>query len=124
MKPSPLLFVLLFAASSRAADVTRTPHLPPRLSGDDLVKQIIGEEGVPRAQQSPQTLYKQHHAEGYMAGVAEATEGRLWCAPERIKWRELDDRVFAVLWKNDPGSMPGNAAELLVQQLAAKYPCP
>ena len=113
--------VFLVAVTSYAAGVQSTR--PARLSGDQLVVQLLGDTKVPTAQQDAKTLFAQRYAEGYLDGVVDATQGRTWCAPPRFKTHELDDRVFAALKKRPRGSMPGAAADQLVEQYQITFPC-
>lgn len=92
------------------------------LSGDDFVKQMIGESNVSKWDQSAKATYEQRFAEGYQAGVVDATQGKLWCAPPRMKPAEVDDRIWAELRKRQ-GTMHGNAAETLIELYAARFPC-
>jgi hypothetical protein len=69
------------------------------------------------------SAYRQRYAEGYQAGVIDATQGRLWCAPPGTKPSEVDDRIWSEL-RQRAGTMPGSAAAELVRLYAAHFPCP
>jgi hypothetical protein len=77
---------------------------------------------VDKWHQNPNATYAQHFAEGYQAGVVDATEGRLWCSPAGMKPDEVDDRIWAELRKRE-GKMPGRAADQLVTLYSARFPC-
>jgi hypothetical protein len=96
---------------------------PWHLSGNDLVQHLVGEPGVTKARQSAQALYDQRYAEGYQAGVVDATQGRLWCAPPGMKPGEVDDRIWGKL-RGRAGSMPRSAADELIGLYAERFPCP
>ncbi len=72
--------------------------------------------------QRPYAAYQQRYAEGYQAGVIDATQGKLLCPPPGMKPTEVDDRVWAELRKR-AGSMPGSAADELVRLYIARFPC-
>lgn len=113
----PVLLVAC-AVAARPLDV-----FPWHLSGDAFVAQVSGQPGVDKWHQSPQATYEQRYAEGYQAGVVDASQGRLWCAPPGMKPSEVDDRIWAEL-RARAGSMPGNAAAEMLRLYAARFPCP
>jgi hypothetical protein len=95
---------------------------PWRLSGNDFVVQASGRPGADKWHQSPNAAYAQRYAEGYQAGVVDATQGKLWCAPPGMKPGEVDDRIWGEL-RQRAGTMPGSAATELVSLYAARFPC-
>jgi hypothetical protein len=121
MPRSLLLALVLPAACAAAAGPLGV--FPWHLSGNAFVAQLVGEPGVDQWHQSPHATYRQRYAEGYQAGVVDATQGRLWCAPPSMKPGEVDDRIWSELRKR-AGSMPGNAAAELVRLYAERFPCP
>ena len=120
MKRGALYFALVVACGAAAKPLGLFPW---HLSGNDFVTQVSGEPGVDKWHQSPNAAYQQRYAEGYQAGVVDATQGRLWCAPPGMKPTEVDDRIWDELRKR-AGSMPGSAAAELVRLYAARFPCP
>lgn len=117
------VLLLVVAASAYAAGAKTRAIFPPRLSGDQLIADLLGNADLPKSEQSPKILYAQRFAEGYVAGVVDATEGSVWCAPA-MKRHEVDDRVWTELYKRPRGSLPGNAGALRLEQYVAKFPCP
>lgn len=94
---------------------------PGRRSGADMVSQWLGKE---RHQKTPVELHETQFIDGYLAGVADATEGKDWCNKRRTKSHEID--AFAVwamrdLPKRELETKP--AAKLMIQLLAERYPC-
>lgn len=81
----------------------------PRLSGAQLLAQ---------SQQDPR------YAKGYLAGVADAAQGRLWCDTGRVKSVELDGIVIAGIKALPEPARQGDAARLAVAILASRFPCP
>jgi hypothetical protein len=115
------VILLLVAASAYATGAKQRDIFPWHLSGDDFVTRQIG-EGVSKWQQSAEATFNRRYAEGYQAGVVDATQGKSWCAPDRMKPAEVDDRIWGELVKRR-GSMPGSAATALVELYAARFPC-
>ena len=117
-----LVFALVLSAGCAAA--ARPPGVFPwHLSGNDFVARVAGQPGVDKWKQSADAAYRQRYAEGYQAGVVDATQGRLWCAPPGMKPSEVDDRIWSEL-RQRAGTMPGSAAAELVRLYAARFPCP
>lgn len=117
----PLLLALVLSAACAAA-ANPLGVFPWHLSGNDFVVQVTGQPGVDKWHQDPNAAYAQRYAEGYQAGVVDATQGRLWCAPPSMKPSEVDDRIWSEL-RQRAGTMPGNAAAELVRLYAARFPC-
>lgn len=115
-----IMCIALVAACSTAAGPLSV--FPWHLSGDEFVAQVSGEPGVDKWSQSPNAADQQRYAEGYQAGVVDATQGRLWCAPPGMKPSEVDDRIWGALRKR-AGSMPGSAATELVRLYTERFPC-
>ncbi|OYO29083.1 Rap1a/Tai family immunity protein [Janthinobacterium sp. PC23-8] len=80
----------------------------PRLTGAQLLA---------RSEQDPR------YAKGYLAGVADAAQGRLWCDTGRVKSVELDGLVIAGLKALAEKERQGDAAHLAVAILARRFPC-
>ena len=81
MRRAVLYFALVAACSAVAKPLGVFPW---HLSGNDFVVQVSGQPGVDKWHQSPAAAYQQRYAEGYQAGVVDATQGRLWCAPQPV----------------------------------------
>ncbi len=80
----------------------------PRLTGAQLLAQV---------KQDPR------YASGYLAGAADAAQGRLWCDTGRVKSVELDGLVIAGLKAASEKERQGDAARLAVAILARRFPC-
>jgi hypothetical protein len=120
MRRALLCLAFIAACGSAAAPLGVFPW---HLSGNDFVAQVSGQPGVDKWHQSPDAAYRQRYAEGYQAGVVDATQGKLWCAPPGMKPSEVDDRIWDEL-RRRAGAMPGSAAAELVRLYAARFPCP
>lgn len=99
----PFLLLAAFCFSGAQAYPTA-----PRLSGAQLLAQV---------EQDPR------YARGYLAGVADAAQGRLWCDTGRVKSVELDGIVIAGLKTLTERERQGDAARLALSILARRFPC-
>jgi len=94
----------------------------PRLSAERLIADY--QEAPPAGQAAdPAMLLRQRYARGYLAGAADAAQGRQWCDTGRIKTVEIDAQVIAELKKLPARARQGDAAILVVSILARHFPC-
>lgn len=91
------------------------------LSGDDFVA-ALDESTADKWHQTAEAASRRRFAQGYQAGVVDATQGKSWCAPPRMKPDEVDDRIWQKL-VSQRGTMSGSAARVLVELYAARFPC-
>jgi hypothetical protein len=89
------LLTLLLAAVmpiSLAAPAPKTG----RLSGSQIIERWTSpsSDGSDR---SPSQILAREYVDGYLAGVADATEGTVWCNTHFIKPHELDAEVIGLL---------------------------
>ena len=113
--------VVLLAALSVSASAAG--YLPaPRLSADQLIAYYhdVPPQG---ASADPAFLLNQRYAQGYLAGVADAAQGRLWCDTGRVKSLEIDALVVADLKKLPARARQGDASTLIIAILARRFPC-
>ncbi|WP_300760002.1 Rap1a/Tai family immunity protein [Janthinobacterium sp.] len=94
----------------------------PRLSAEQLMVYygVASDDGEAR---DPGALFHQQYARGYLAGVADAGQGRQWCDTGRIKTVEIDAQVIAELKQLPVRARQGDAAILVVAILARHFPC-
>lgn len=111
-----LLCISSFAASN--------PGVYARYQGYQLVTELLGTPGTPKSGQEPNVTYAQRYAEGYMAGIADATQGKVWCAPPILKEGEIDERVYLALRALPADQLKRNAATLVLDHLSTTFPCP
>ena len=121
MHVSSLLIVLsLGLPGARGQGVAYPPA--PRLSAEQLIADY--REAPPAGQAAdPAMLPRQRYARGYLAGVADAAQGRQWCDTGRIKTVEIDAQVVAELKRLPARARQGDAAALVVAILARHFPC-
>ncbi|KVG72914.1 hypothetical protein WJ47_09140 [Burkholderia ubonensis] len=89
----------------------------PRVDGVRLL------DSMSRADNSPYANVERHVMTGYLAGVADSTEGRDWCGTGRVKSGEIDSEVLGELRKLPRDALKVGAAGLIVNVLRQKYPC-
>ncbi|WP_051421403.1 MULTISPECIES: Rap1a/Tai family immunity protein [Burkholderia] len=89
----------------------------PRVDGARLV------DSMSRTDNGPYANAERHVMTGYLAGVADATEGKDWCGTGRVKSGEIDSDVLGELRKLPRDALKAGAAGLIVNALRQKYPC-
>lgn len=111
-----LLCFLIFAlANTEMAGAALS--IAPRLSAAQLLACF-----QPGFDSTPD-FCERRYAEGYLAGVADAAQGRLWCDTGRVKTVELDGIVLGELKKLPAAARQSDAAALIVAILARRFPC-
>ncbi|AYZ65884.1 hypothetical protein EGY31_21820 [Burkholderia multivorans] len=89
----------------------------PRVDGVRLL------DGMSRTDNSPYANAERHVMSGYLAGVADAAEGKDWCGTGRVKPGEIDSEVLGELRTLPRDALKAGAAGLIVNVLRQKYPC-
>ena len=119
-----LLSAVLAAPGVSAFPVRASAAYPvaPRLSAEQLIAyyQKVPFNGTSA---DPAFLLNQRFAQGYLAGVADAAQGRQWCDTGRLKTLEIDARIIADLKMLPVRARRGDAAILVVAILARRFPC-
>ena len=118
----PFLFIVLSLCLPNAHGQGAAYAPAPRLSADQLIAYY--QEGPAKGAMADAVfLLDQRYAKGYLAGVADAAQGRLWCDTGRLKTVEIDAYIVAEL-KNLPArARLGEASTLIVAILARRFPC-
>jgi len=79
--------------------------------------------GMSKTDGSAHALAERHYLAGYLAGVADAAEGKSWCADRKIKSGEIDSAVLGELRKMPRDALRENAAAWVERILKQKFPC-
>ena len=95
----------------------------PRLTVKMLIAHYSGQIGTPFHEQSADSIFKIRLADGYLAGVADSTQGKVWCDKGKVKTDEINSMVVAELRKLSPQDQDKSAAHAAVKILGAKLPC-
>lgn len=98
-----------------------------RLSASAFLTQLtgVGQNTPSRTTlDSSQTSQLQRYAEGYSAGVIDATQGSSWCAPRRLKPMAVESRMLSELdRRHGAGKLSGNAGAILLDIYESIFPC-
>ncbi|PFH28632.1 hypothetical protein BX604_2388 [Burkholderia sp. JKS000303] len=108
--------VFVFASLSASIGIAHGAALP-RVDGIRLLN------GMSRADNTPYADAERHAMTGYLAGVADTSEGKDWCDNGRVKPGEIDSEVLSDLRKLPNVALRANAAGLVTRILRQKYPC-
>ena len=95
----------------------------PRLTVKMLIAHYSGKIGKPFHEQSADAIIKAQLVDGYLAGVADSTEGKIWCDKGKVKTDEINSMVVAELRKLSPKDQDKSAAQAAIEILGAKLPC-
>jgi hypothetical protein len=114
--------VAAFAVPSLCVSAPSQRH-PARLTGKQFVTGFAGEPGALAGEQSLPFQVKQEIAVAYVAGVADATEGTVWCT-RGTKPDEIDSMIYGEMRTISPEKLAGAAHPLMLEILKQKYPCP
>ncbi|RQV62466.1 hypothetical protein DF018_26930 [Burkholderia cenocepacia] len=116
MKLALVWNVIAFASLSASIGSATAAQIP-RADGTRLL------DGLSRSDNTPYAGAERHAMAGYLAGVADATEGQDWCDNGRVKPGEIDSEVLHDLGKWPRDALRVNAAVLVTYVLRQKYPC-
>ncbi|GGE93010.1 hypothetical protein GCM10008020_42530 [Massilia psychrophila] len=117
-----ILLSLWLAASIPVSLAAQTPA-PGRLTGTQIIERWTAppSDGSDR---TPSQILAREYVDGYLAGVADATQGTVWCNPRAIKPHEVDAEVMGVLKSLPPvQTSRGVAAKLAIAALSKRFPC-
>ena len=95
----------------------------PRLSVKMLISHYSGQAGTPFHEQSAETISKTWFADGYLAGVVDSAQGKIWCDKGTVKVDEINSMVVAELRKLPAQDQDKSAAQATLKILATKFPC-
>lgn len=115
----PLALAVLAAITSFS--YAQPTGAPGRLSGSQAVERWIGPSKFDRTEAQQ---YELQFVDGYLAGVADATEGKEWCATQKVKAHEIDAYLVWSLKEMRADELQRTAAaKLMVALLAKRFPC-
>lgn len=123
MRAALLTLAIVVVCSQVAADPRHRHVLPPHLTVDEFVAKYRGLLDVPGWQ------VDQRYAQGYLAGVADVSQGRSWCMPLGFEPGKADDQVVGDVAKLVPelvqrprGKLPAYAGPVLLERYSARFP--
>ncbi|MFK3781403.1 Rap1a/Tai family immunity protein [Agrobacterium sp. NPDC089420] len=94
------------------------------ISGTELIKALEGKSDDGALQSEAGRIKSGARGSAYIAGVADATNGTGWCGAGSVLPHELTDRVYTHLRSVTPERLKDSASTLVIETLAAIYPCP
>lgn len=122
-----LLLLIVGAAGQTPAAPKPVNIFPPYLTVDMFVAEYRGlpHPSVPGSG----SAYVLHHAQGYLAGVADVGQGRSWCFPPGINEADVGKLALEAVEKTSAkptdrrsNSLPTYAGKILHEQFTAKFP--
>lgn len=112
LRHAVVAFVLVAASAPAAPTAYR-----PSMTGAQLVRDMQAEPGVGL------NSIRRERAMGYIAGVMDATAGRVWCPAGQAIPHELNYSVVEHMARMRPDQLKGDAAPLVLAALAKFFPC-
>ena len=118
-KKSVLVFLAIVFSSNGFAGQTAIP----RLSVKTLIANYTGQIGTPLHEQSADAMIKMQFADGYLAGVADGSQGKIWCDTGKVKVGEINSMIVAELRMLSSKDQNQSAAQGASKILKIKLPC-
>ncbi|WP_334165344.1 Rap1a/Tai family immunity protein [Achromobacter mucicolens] len=118
MKRVASIFMLFSCVTVQAQDV-RTWHF----SGADLIAAMEGKMPSEIRDASLARQFSSAYAQAYVTGIADQTQGTVWCTRTGVLPHELKDRVHSYLTALPGSRVNGNAGPLVGEALARSFPC-
>ena len=105
----------LILATSISANAAAPPKRPRHMTGAHLLAEL-------RDSKAGNRLFDKPYALGYLAGVADSTEGRQWCVPAQIRADAVDQRILDYLESLPAAALADSASTLLIDQYRNTFP--
>lgn len=114
-----MLVIMLSACASAQAQETRAWHF----TGVELAAALAGR--MPSEMRDAQLgkRFSASYAQAYIMGVADQTQGTLWCTRSGVLPHELKDRVHTYLSDLPASRLDENAAPLVSEALRRSFAC-
>jgi hypothetical protein len=116
--------VALWAAAGISASAAPAGDRTWLFSGNELIDALKGELAPEASDKELKRMLSTTRGSAYVAGVADALQGKAWCGAGAILPHEMTDRVFTYLSDLPPEKRQGNAAALVGEALSKEFPCP
>jgi len=119
--------ISFFIASALAGPALAQPvSVAPWMTGGQLLELAKWPAGArDNLDLTPQQKMSHQMAKLYLHGVHDATEGKAWCYSEQYRPKPgvIEDAALDGLRTMSAAQLKGNAADLVVQAWASKWPC-
>lgn len=109
------LLLAVFSSSASAEGVTEGDKITVdsvNLRAEQFFKSYMSNDARER-----------EHAELYLLGVMDATEGKFWCDYRTFKTVTLRERIFEDFKKLDERRLHQRASKVIQDILSRRYPC-
>ncbi|AMG35588.1 MULTISPECIES: Rap1a/Tai family immunity protein [Achromobacter] len=113
------LVIMLSACAVCQAQGTRTWHF----TGAELVAALEGRMPSELRDASLRRQFSSSYAQAYVVGIADQTQGTVWCTPTGVLPHELKDRVYSYLSKLPTSRLAENAGPLVSEALHQSFAC-
>lgn len=123
LKMPKIIAFLTFIGVCATCLAASPSKIPPRMTVKMLIDHYSSDATQPLGQQSVAAMNKEAFASGYLAGVADAGEGRVWCNTGKVKRDEIDADVFSALKKLPAAEQGMPAGPFITQILGKQFPC-
>lgn len=94
-----------------------------RMSNQQLLEALKGDAAPEITNPELRRQISYERGAAYVAGVADATDGKTWCIEGGVLIHELTDRVFSHLQTLAPEALQQNAAISVSAALSKSFPC-
>lgn len=120
MKKAAILICLslMFANTALANQIA-----VPRFTVKTLISHYSAQAGTPFHEQRAESISKTWFADGYLAGVADSTQGKNWCDKGKVKTDEINAMVVAELGKLPAKDQDKSAGPAVLKILETQFPC-
>ncbi|CAB3895257.1 hypothetical protein HGQ98_25030 [Achromobacter ruhlandii] len=114
-----VLVIMLSASAIAQAQEPRTWHF----TGAELATALAGRMPSEVRDASLGRQFSASYAQAYILGIADQTQGTLWCTRSGVLPHELKDRVYTYLSELPASRLDGNAAPLVSEALRRSFAC-
>lgn len=114
-----VLVIMLSTSALGQAQAARTWHL----TGSELAAALAGRMPSEIHDAALARRFSAAYAQAYILGIADQTQGTLWCARGGVLPHELKDRVHTYLAALPTSRLDENAAPLVSEALGQSFTC-
>ncbi|MGE8452276.1 MAG: Rap1a/Tai family immunity protein [Pseudomonadales bacterium] len=113
------LVIMLSACAVCQAQGTRTWHF----TGAELAAALEGRMPSEFRDASLRREFASSYAQAYVVGIADQTQGTVWCTSTGVLPHELKDRVYSYLSTLPASRLEENAGPLVSEALHQSFAC-
>ncbi|NMK49200.1 hypothetical protein HG262_23485 [Achromobacter sp. Bel] len=113
------LVIMLSACAVCQAQEARTWHF----TGAELAAALEGRMPSEIRDASLRRQFASSYAQAYVVGIADQTQGTVWCTSTGILPHELKDRVYSYLSTQPASRLEENAGPLVSEALHQSFAC-